>query len=180
MNFFNYRQHLEWLLLVAFSSAAVPAATEIPDFALLDFKGRYHHLRQTDAKAVVLFFTANGCPVARQSLPKLRKLNEKFRAQGVQLWLVNSNSGDDRESISKESQEFHTGPLPVLIDETQGVAAALGVKRTGTAVCLETKNWTVFYQGAIDDQLVEGTQKAAASENYLHDALSNFLALKPI
>src|SRR5262249_39562218 len=92
-----------------------------------------------------------------------------------------SNSADDRESIAKEAGEFHFGNrLPVLMDETQGVAAMLGVKRTGTAVCIETKGWSVFYQGAIDDQLVEGTEKPNPTEKYLEAALTNFLAGKSI
>src|ERR1041384_1618499 len=102
-----FRALLVWLIF----SCSAQAAKELPDFALLDFKGRYHHLRQTDAKAVVLFFTANGCPIARQGIPRLRKLQEKFERQGISVWLVNSNSGDDRESISKEAQEFHVGRL---------------------------------------------------------------------
>lgn len=160
--------------------SAVHAAKEVPDFALLDFKGRYHHLRHTDAKAVVLFFTANGCPVARQSIPRLRKLNEQFESKGIRVWLVNSTTSDDRESIWKESQEFHTKGLPVLLDESQGVASMLDVKRTGTAVCIETKGWTVIYRGAIDDQLVEGSQKPAPTEKYIETALQEFVAGKDV
>jgi hypothetical protein len=173
----------KWLgVIVALSAwASAQAAKETADFALLDFKGRYHHLRQADAKAVVLFFTANGCPIARQCIPRLKKLEKRFEPEKIAFWLVDSNSGDDRESISKEAQEFHVGNrLPVLMDETQGVAAMLGVKRTGTVVCIETGSWTVFYQGAIDDQLVEGAEKPAPTEKYLEAALNSFVAGKPI
>jgi peroxiredoxin len=172
---------LHWLGCTLISalgfSFASYAAKEVPDFALLDFRGRYHHLRQTDAKAVVLFFTANGCPIARQSIPRLRELQEKYEAKGVRVWLVNSNSGDDRKSISKEAQEFHTGALPVLLDETQGVAAMLEVQRTGTAVCIATKSWSIFYRGAIDDQMVEGAQKPAPTEKYLETALEELISI---
>ncbi len=156
-------------------------AKEVTDFALLDAKGRYVHLKQTDARAVVLFFTANGCPIARQAIPRLKALDKRFEAENIAFWLVNSNSGDDRESIQKEAWEFHYGNrMPVLRDETQGVAAMLGVKRTGTAVCIDTKNWSVFYQGAIDDQLVEGAEKPAPTEKYLQTALNSFVAGKTI
>jgi len=159
---------------------AVQAAKEVPDFALLDFKGRYYHLRQADAKAVVLFFTANGCPIARQGIPRIKKLQKAYEGRRINFWMVDSNAGDDRESISKEASEFHAGHLPILMDETQGVAAALDVKRTGTAVCIETSGWTVFYQGAIDDQFVEGAEKPAATEKYLESALNRFLDGQPI
>ncbi len=173
---------LGWFVAVAavLSGPVVQAAREVPDFAMLDFKGRYHHLRQVDAKAVVLFFTANGCPIARQSIPRLKKLRKTFEDQGVQFWMVDSNSADDRESIAKEAFEFHAGALPILLDENQGVAGMLEVKRTGTAVCIETKGWTVFYQGAIDDQLVEGAEKPQPQEKYLETALSHFLKGEPV
>lgn len=168
------------VLGLLFANSRVQAASEVPDFALVDSKGRYHQLRQADGKAVVLFFTANGCPIVRQSLPRLRRLRDKFENAGIRFWLVNSNSGDDRESIAKEAEEFHPGGIPILLDETQGVAAMLQVKRTGTAVCIETKGWTVFYKGAIDDQFVEGSQKPAATEKYLETALASFVEGKAI
>jgi hypothetical protein len=93
--------------------------------------------------------------------------------------MIDSNSGDDPESIGKESWEFHSKPLPVLIDDAQGVAEAFGANRTGTAVCIETTGWTTFYAGAIDDAVTEGGEKPV-SENYLANALTQFLGGKPI
>src|SRR5437867_2324466 len=37
---------------------------EIINFALLDHRGQSHELRRADARAVVIFFTGNGCPIA--------------------------------------------------------------------------------------------------------------------
>ena len=125
-------------------------------------------------------FTGNECPIARQSIKRLRNIQDEFAEAGARVWLVNSNTADDRNSIRKEAEEFHVGPLPVLIDETQGVAAMLGVSRTATVVCIETTTWTVIYQGAIDDQLVEGAQKPEPTEHYLRDALKQYFAGAPI
>src|SRR5688572_16282914 len=124
---------------------------ETPDFALLDFRGREYRLRRTDAKAVVLFFTATGCPVAEQSFERLKALQKKYDRQSVRLWLVDSNTADDRTSLRRQAERFRLMNLPLLLDETQGVAAMLGVKRTGTVVAIETSDWSVFYRGAIDD-----------------------------
>ena len=167
-------------VLMAVNSIAAAAPKEVPDFAMLDTRGRYYQLRRNDAKVVVLFFTANGCPVARQSVRRLRQLQEDFAEQGARVWMVNSNSGDDRNSIRKEAEEFRFGTLPVLMDETQGVAAMLHVQRTATVVAIETTGYTIIYQGAIDDQLVEGGQKPEAKEHYLRVALSQYFAGKPI
>lgn len=156
------------------------SAPEVSNFALLDHQGKMHELRRMEGKAVVLYFTANGCPVVRQSIPKLKVLREKLAAKGVSLLLVNSSTGDDRTSINREAMELHAWHLPVLEDESQGVARHLGVTRTGHAVAISTADWKVFYQGALDDQMVEGAQKPAATEHYLEAAVDAFLAGKPI
>jgi peroxiredoxin len=132
---------------------------------LLDYHGKYFELKRADAKVVVLFFTGNGCPIARQSISKLRGLRRKFADKGVAVWMINSNSQDDRESIAAEASEFNIGSLPVLTDDLQGVARHLGVKRTGETFAISTKDWTIFYRGAIDDQLVEGAQKPKKRRN---------------
>jgi peroxiredoxin len=153
---------------------------EVLNFALIDHQGRLHELRRIGGKAVVLFFTANDCPVARQSASKLRSLREKFAERGVSVFMVNSCMADDVKSISKEASDLHIWHLPVLKDETQGVARHLGVKRTGETIAISTADWSVFYRGAIDDQLVEGAQKPKPTERYLENALNDFLEGKPV
>src|SRR5438046_2208692 len=107
------------------------AAGEVPNFAMIDQHGCLHELRRMGGKAVVLFFTANDCPVARQSARKIKALRETFGPRGVSVVMVNPCMADDRASISKEAAELHVWHVPVLKDETQGVARHLGIKRTG-------------------------------------------------
>jgi peroxiredoxin len=167
---------------IVFSSTCLAAkresAEETPDFALLDYRGKEFRLHRTDAKAVVLFFTATGCPVAEQSFERLKALQKKYDRNGIRVWLVDSNTADDREALQKQVQQFKLLSLPLLQDETQGVAAMLGVKRTATVFAIETDHWTVFYRGALDDQSVEGAQKPTPTANYLADALDAFVAGK--
>lgn len=139
-----------------------------------------HELRRMPNDVVVLFFTANECPVARQSAAKLRDLQERWASRGVGVYLVNANSADDRKSINKETRELGIWHLPTLKDDTQGVARHLGVKRTGETIAINPKNGSVIYRGAIDDQLAEGASKPAATEHYLDSALENFLAGRPV
>src|SRR5262245_47308798 len=120
--------------LMLFAALAVAGDREVANFALLDATGKLHELRRQEGKAVVLFFTANGCPVARQSAPKLNGLAQRFADRGVTFFLVNSNSADDRKSILKEQAELQLFRTPVLKDDTQGVARHLGVTRTGECV----------------------------------------------
>jgi hypothetical protein len=176
------------LLSVVCFRASLPAAAEfahvtpaeVSNFALLDQQGQLHELRRADARVVVLFFTANGCPVARQSAAKLNTMRETYAHRGVEVWLVNSSVGDDRAGITKEMRELKVPYLPVLKDDTQGLARHLGVTRTAEAIAISTKDWTVFYRGALDDQAVEGAQKPEPTQRYLETALEEHLAGKAI
>ena len=160
--------------------AASAKPEQMVNFSLLDYRGKYYEMKQAEARAVVLFFTGNGCPIARQSIAKIRSLRSKFGKQGVVFWMIDSNLQDDRQSIAEEAKEFGVGSIPILMDEAQALARTLGIKRTAEAVAISTTNWTIFYRGAIDDQLVEGAKKPEARENYLRDALAAFLEGKPI
>ncbi|HUS34685.1 MAG TPA: hypothetical protein VM680_04965, partial [Verrucomicrobiae bacterium] len=113
-----------------------------------------------------------------QSFARLKALQKKYDREGIRIWLIDSNTADDRAALQRQAQEFRLTNLPLLQDETQGVAAMLGVKRTGTVVAIETEHWGVFYRGAIDDQMVEGAQKPQPEANYLADALDALLAKK--
>lgn len=168
------------LLALGFPLGLSAASAEVSNFALFDQRGRLFELRRSNAGAVVLFFTMNGCPVARQSAARLDALRDRYAARGVEVFMVNASSGDTRANIIKEMKELRTPYLPVLKDDTQGVARHLGVRRTGETIVISTRDWKVFYRGAIDDQLVEGAQKPAATEKYLETALEEYLAGKPV
>jgi peroxiredoxin len=164
----------------ALSLVQAESAREVPNFLLLDYNGKAHELHRVQGRAVVLFFTGNGCPIARQSIPKIRELRRKFGEQGVTFWMVNSYAHDDRASIRKEAGQFKAGSLPILMDDSQTLAISLGVQRTCEAIALNTKDRTVFYRGAIDDQLTEGAKKPAPTARYLEIALTEFLGDKKI
>jgi hypothetical protein len=180
-------------------------AEEVVNFSLLDYKGTCHELRRSDARVVVLFFTSFGCPIARQSVPKLRSLRNEFAPKGVAFWLINSCPQDDPddntiqmalrlrrntlipepaladpEMLRSALLKSAIGNLPVLRDELQVVAQRLGVTRTCEAIAIDPRTSTIIYRGAIDDQNSEGAQKPAATQKYLVVALEEFLAGKPV
>lgn len=151
---------------------------EVGDFGLLDQQGRFYQLRRPyGARAVVLMIGGNGCPIVRQNAAKLKALRAKFPK--VRFWMLNANPQDDRSSIVAEANEFDIG-IPILQDESQMVARSLGVKRTAEVIAISTKDWTIFYRGALDDQMVQGAVKAEVKEPYLENALRAFLAGKEV
>jgi peroxiredoxin len=167
-------------LILVLSAAVSRAAWEAPDFNLLDLNGHNHELQRAGGSAVVLFFTGTGCPIARKCAPKLKDLRHRFAKDGVSIWIVNSYPSDSRQDCAKECGELGLWGLTYLRDPRQSVALSFAVQRTAEVVALSTKDWQVFYRGAIDDQYAEGAERAQPQNRFLERALEEFLAGKPI
>jgi peroxiredoxin/mono/diheme cytochrome c family protein len=135
-------------------SAASPALALNPgdtvdNFRLLDHTGTSRELYYlADMKAVVLMAQGNGCDAVRKSVPELRALRDKYRSQGVELLMINSNLADSRASIEKTAQAQGID-LPILLDETQIIGESLGLKRNGELLVVDTKGWKVAYRGPL-------------------------------
>ncbi|MBC8008021.1 MAG: redoxin family protein [Prolixibacteraceae bacterium] len=159
---------------------ALNPGERVDNFRLLDQNGASHELYYlSDAKAVVLMTYGNGCGIVQKSLPRLRQIRDEYKAKGVEFLLIDSNLQDNRDAVAKESTEFGND-LPILIDETQLIGEALGVKRTADVFVVDPKNWSLVYRGPLDDRLSYGAQKPNAGKQYLTDALDAAIAGKSI
>ena len=165
------------------SSPAFATATEavrVGDFALLDHQGKFHQMSwYGDQQAIVLFIQGNGCPIARNAVPTLKTLRDKFADRNVAFFMLNPAPQDTRDSINEEAAKF-SYDFPILIDETQLVAETLGVDRTSETFIIDPKTMTVLYRGPIDDRLGYESQKPEATQHYLRDALEAVLAGQPV
>ncbi len=77
--------------------------------------------------------------------------------------MFNSNIQDDLRRINKEADEFGID-FPIMKDESQVLAKALGVERTAEVFIVNPRTKEVLYRGPINDQLGYETQKNSASE----------------
>lgn len=162
--------------LLAAGTARAGERVRVADFALLDHEGAFHRLYyHSDAEAIVLFVQGNGCPIARSSLPALRALRERFGPRGVAFLMLNANPQDDRAAIAREAREFGID-FPILVDETQLVARALGITRTAEALLIDPDGWRVRFRGPVDDRVGYETQRPDATRHYLAEALEAQLA----
>jgi len=140
--------------VLALSSAIGPAQAlqpgdRVDNFRLLDHTGASRQLYYfSDMKAVVLMAQGNGCEVVRQALPEMQALRDKYRAQGVEVLMINSNLADTRAAIEKEAKAQGID-LPILLDETQIIGESLGLKRNGELMVIDTKGWKVAYRGPV-------------------------------
>lgn len=170
------------LLALGIATAPARAAVErVENFRLIDQNDRsweFHALEE--APAVLLYIQGNGCPIVRQSMPALRRLQEDYASRGVVFLMLNANTQDTREDVREEAADFEI-PFPVLLDPSQRVTLALGVKRTAEVLVVQPKdNWRIAYRGALDDRFDYGAQRDAATREYAREALEALLAGNPV
>ncbi len=179
-----------WLALLAISvscSAALQIGQEAPDFSeLRGVDDKEHALADyADAKAVVVVFTCNHCPVAQAYEDRLIAMQKDYEAKGVQLIAINPNSpakapqdsfenmklraaGEDLGNWRESEEPFN---FPYVVDATQQVAKAYGATCTPHVFVLDAQR-NVAYKGAIDDNMTPGDVK----EQSLRNALDAILA----
>ena len=109
---------------------------------------------------MALFVQGNGCPIARNAVPVVNALAAEFEPQGVRFLGLNANPQDDRAAVAREVEEYGLR-FPVLLDETQLVAEALGVTRTAEVLVIEPRSWRLLYRGPVDDRMHYEAQRPA-------------------
>lgn len=118
--------------------------SRVGDFALLDSAGKFHQLSYYgDQKAVVLYVHGVGSNPTDADLAELNRLNARFGAQVVFLML---NPQDSRDEIAADVAARKID-LPVLLDEGQLVARALGITQIGQVLVVDPQNMAMNYQG---------------------------------
>jgi peroxiredoxin len=162
-----------------FAAEPQPAAQEAPkapEFQLFGVDYHYHSLaKYKDAKAVVVVFTCNHCPVAKSYEDKLVELANKYQPQGIQFIAINPNPAEMvpedgfPEMIQRAKEKKF--PFPYVYDETQKTAIAYGAKVT-PHIFVVAPDRTILYEGGVDNRNKE--------PNYLANALDAILAGKPI
>ena len=148
----------------------------IPDFELTDHHGNKHSLEQYKQYDYVTFYVQGvGCPIARIALPNYREVRDEYSDKNIAFVMFNANIQDSIPRIAKEADEFGID-FPIIKDEGQKLAKALGVERTAEVFVVDPKTQKVLFRGPINDQLGYETQRNHANEWYLKEALDTILA----
>ena len=175
------------LLTVVSSCMAAPdIGQKSPGFSgLVGVDGKEHGLDDyAEAKAVVVVFTCNHCPVAKAYEDRLIALQGDYEAKGVQVVAINPNSPkkvpqDSLEKMKERAAGEGLGDwrktdepfnFPYLVDATQEVAKAYGATCTPHVFVLD-KDRNVAYAGAVDDSMAPDKVK----QHFLRDALDAIL-----
>jgi peroxiredoxin len=151
----------------------------IKDVRLPDLAGKEIALSDhREARALVLAWTAPGCPVAEVQAPRLAKLAKEQAAAGVTFLGVCSDAGTPLERLTAHAEK-HAVPYPILRDEAGLLAQRVGAKTTTTVVLLD-RHRRVRYRGALDDQYGVAGRRAEPSRHHLKEALAEVLGAKRV
>ncbi|MFN2454843.1 MAG: thioredoxin family protein [Pyrinomonadaceae bacterium] len=172
--------------VLGYGNAGVSAQTEkaiagarvgsiIPDFNLPDASGKAHTLRSLKGtNGVVLIFVSVNCPVSNAYNERMEKLAVDYKARGINVVGINANKTEMPDDIKRHAAEKHL-TFPILKDDGNKVADALGAEVTPEAFYLDASNKLV-YHGRIDNS----RNAASISTNDLREALDAGLAGKPV
>ena len=124
------------------------------------------------AKAVIVVFTCNHCPVARAYEDRLVALEEDYKDKGVELVAINVNNMEaDKLPAMKQRAEEKGFEFDYLYDPSQAIGRAFGATVTPHAFVLDGKH-KVAYMGAIDDS----QDPSGVKQHFVRDAVDAVLA----
>jgi peroxiredoxin/copper chaperone CopZ len=140
---------------------------------LIGIDGERHSLREyRDAKAVVVAFISNHCPVATAYEQRLVQFTSDYRDKGVRVVAINvSNLASDRLEPMKARAAKSGFNFPYLYDPSQQIGRQFGALATPQVFVLDGQR-RITYMGAIDDN----QNPARVTKAYLSDAVEAVLA----
>lgn len=163
------------ILAVAFAGVSAAAEIEIgktgPDFKATGIDGKEYSLASVKgAKATVLCFTCNICPVSVAYENRFIEFTKSYEAKGVKFIAINCNSSENLQAMKQRAEEKGFN-FPYAYDDSGNSARAYGARVTPHLFVLDGAG-KVAYVGAFDDN--QGSPK----KHYAADAVDAVLAGK--
>ena len=171
------------LLVTALQALAVGAPVPAPAAAIKmksAVDGKSVSIAEVRGKAgTLVIFTCDHCPFARGWERRIAELADAYSKKGIGVILINANDPakypeDDFAGMQARAKQLGL-QVPYVVDDTSGVARALGASVTPEAFLFD-KNGKLAYHGAIDDN---HRDPAAVKTHYLKDALDAVLEGHP-
>jgi peroxiredoxin len=143
--------------------------SKAPDFKSMGVDGKEYSLASIkEAKATVIAFTSNRCPVAIAYEDRFIEFQKKYANKDVKFIAINVNSSEDLKAMKERAEEKGFN-FPYSYDVTGDSARAFGAKVTPHLFVLDP-NGLLAYQGAFDDKQKE------PSVSYIEKAVDAVLA----
>ena len=155
-------------------------ADEKKQSPVLDLNGQpVDPFQASDAKAIVLIFVSNECPISNRYALELRRLHAQFAPKGVTFWLVHPDPDESVEAIRKHSKDYDY-PFAVLRDPQHALVKRAKARVTPEAAVFLPAGRLV-YHGRIDNRFVDfGKERPAPTKHDLQETLTAILDGKSV
>lgn len=163
------------------SLSSISLGSPMPDFILPDTLGTSHcGANRCGAKGLLVVFTCNHCPYAQALWPRLLRLAQEFKSQGIETVAINPNIHPEYPEDSPAAMKNKIAELniwfPYLVDESQDVARRFQAQCTPD-IYLYDSGQKLVYHGRVDDNWKSETQ---AKRHELRQALLALCQGKPV
>lgn len=128
------------------------ATERVGDFSLLDENGYFHAMnRYDDGPAIAFLVQANGGQATQAALSQYAELQSRYESRGIKFFLLNPMGLNDRDQVRVEMQQAGIS-IPVLMDDAQVIAAAMGIDKTGEVFLYDSKKYSVEFRGPVGEE----------------------------
>jgi len=157
------------------AKAALAIGAAAPDFTLPDVDGKQHSLASLKGKSgTLILFVATQCPYSNAYNARMQKLADDYRAKGVNVVGINSNSTEPAAEV-KQHAAANGLNFTILKDPGNQIADRYDAQLTPEAYLLDASGKLV-YHGRIDNS----RYGVMVTSNELRDAIEAVLAGKPV
>jgi hypothetical protein len=159
------------VLLGSVLAAADVRVSDLDDRPIDPFKA------PAGTKALAFLFVSVECPISNRYAPEVRRLYDKFTAQGITFSVVYPNPIEPVAAIRRHLKDYGY-PMRALRDPRHDLVKAAGATITPEAVVVDPQG-RVLYRGRIDDRYVSlGVERPIATRHDLDEALTDIVAGK--
>lgn len=162
---------------------SIAIGTELPaaSVSLPGTDGKNYSLaNQATKNGLIVMFSCNTCPYVIKAQERTREVIALAKEKNIGIVIVNSNlaqrDGADSPEAMKEYAATHYSDAPYVVDDGS-LVHAFGATRTPEVFLFEGKGRKLVYKGAMEDN---PSNPSASERKYLHEAVDNMLAGKPI
>jgi peroxiredoxin len=137
------------------SDAAALTAQTAPDFTLPTVDGKEIRLSDLRGKVVLINFWATWCPPCVREIPRLVRVSEKYRDQGLVILGINVTAQDDRAKVEQFVRDQRI-TYPVLLDLNSDAGQKYSSRLMPTTYFIDRTGKIVHTKvGEVDEATIE-------------------------
>lgn len=126
--------------------------------------------------ATVYIFMSETCPICKSLTPEIKKIESKYKKQGVEIIMVFPNITISTDTDIQKFREKFKITSKAIMDTNQELTKQFGATITPEVFVIENKTERIIYSGKVNDEFVAlGKRKRTGINHYLETVLEDFI-----